>query len=54
MLVKHDNNMAIIPLWLTDQITTANHSNYLVCDRSQYAVCHCQERNQIAIVAMPS
>ena len=27
-----DNNM-IIPWWLTDHIT-ANHSNYLVCDKT--------------------
>ena len=41
-LVKHDNNM-IIPWWLTDHLT-ANHSNYLVCDRANaHAVCHCQE-----------
>ena len=32
-LVKHDNNMKVIPWWLTDAIT-ANHSNYLVCDRA--------------------
>ena len=32
-LVKHDNNARIIPWWLTDAIT-ANHSNYLVCDRA--------------------
>ena len=32
-LVKHDNNMRIIPWWLTDPVT-ANHSNYLVCDRA--------------------
>ena len=32
-LVKHDNNMKIIPCgWLIT--ITANHSNYLVCDRA--------------------
>ena len=32
-LVKHDNNMKIIPGgWLIT--ITANHSNYLVCDRA--------------------
>ena len=28
-LVKHDNNMKVIPWWLTDH-HAANHSNYLV------------------------
>ena len=32
-LVKHDNNMKVIPWWLTDHRNT-NHSNYLVCDRA--------------------
>ena len=32
-LVKHDNNMKDYSWWLTDAIT-ANHSNYLVCDRA--------------------
>ena len=32
-LVKHDNNMKIIPWWLTDH-HNHNHSNYLVCDRA--------------------
>ena len=33
-LVKHDsNNMKDYSRWLTDFIT-ANHSNYLVCDRA--------------------
>ena len=42
-LVKHDNNMKDYSWWLTDRIT-ANHSNYLVCDRAN-AVCHCQEES---------
>ena len=33
-LVKHDNNMKDYSLWLTDRNITANHSNYLVCDRA--------------------
>ena len=45
-LVKHDNNNMIIPWWLTDPVT-ANHSNYLVCDRAN-AVCHCQESGKTA------
>ena len=32
-LVKHDNNMKDYSWWLTDHLT-ANHSNYLVCDRA--------------------
>ena len=33
---SHDNNTCngIIPWWLTDHQLTANHSNYLVCDRA--------------------
>ena len=33
-LVKHDNNMKDYSWWLTDHTVTANHSNYLVCDRA--------------------
>ena len=32
-MVKHDNNMKDYSWWLTDPVT-ANHSNYLVCDRA--------------------
>ena len=49
-LVKHDNNMIIPGGWLIT--ITANHSNYLVCDRAN-AVCHCQESGN-SITAMPS
>ena len=46
-LVKHDRNMRLFPGgWLIT--ITANHSNYLVCDRSQHAVCHCQESGKTA------
>ena len=41
-LVKHDQQHEGYSWWLTSTIT-ANHSNYLVCDQSQHAVCHCQE-----------
>ena len=33
-LVKHDNNMKVIPWWTGAITITANHSNYLVCDRA--------------------
>ena len=42
-LVKHDNNMKDYSRWLTDHQITANHSNYLVCDRANTEVCHCQK-----------
>ena len=54
-LVKHDNNMKDYSWWLTSAITiTANHSNYLVCDRSTRSL-HCQEsgKNCNSITAMP-
>ena len=46
--MKHDNNMkdySLVVDWIT---ITANHSNYLVCDRAKYAVCHCQESGKTA------
>ena len=55
-LVKHDNNMKDYSL-VVDLITiTANHSNYLVCSRTNTPVCHCQESGKTAtpITAMPS
>ena len=33
-LVKHDNNMKDYSLVVDRSPTTANHSNYLVCDRA--------------------
>ena len=46
-LVKHDNNTWLFPGgWLIT--ITANHSNYLVCDRAKHAVCHCQESGKTA------
>ena len=44
-LVKHDNIMKLFPGgWLIT--ITANHSNYLVCDRALR--CHCQESGKTA------
>ena len=42
-LVKHGNNgKGLFPGgWLI--MLTANHSNYLVCDRANTRICHCQE-----------
>ena len=47
-LVKHDNNMKDYSWWLTDH-HNHNHSNYLVCDRAKYAVCHCQESGKLQL-----
>ena len=42
-LVKHDNNMKDYSLVVEVITITANHSNYLVCDRASFIViCHCQ------------
>ena len=45
-LVKHDNNMIIPGGWLIT--ITANHSNYLVCDRANTQSHHCQESGKTA------
>ena len=55
-LVKHDNNMkdySLVVDWVT---ITANHSNYLVCDRRANTQSVCQESGKTAtpITAMPS
>ena len=47
-LVKYDNNMKRLFLVVDSVTLTANHSNYLVCDRAN-AVCHCQESGKTAI-----
>ena len=46
-LVKHDNNMKDYSL-VVDYHNLLTHSNYLVCDKSQHAVCHCQESGKTA------
>ena len=46
-LVKHDNNMKDYSLVIWLITITANHSNYLVCDRAN-TQSHCQESGKTA------
>ena len=46
-LVKHDNTSEGLFSRLTDH-QNYNHSNYLVCDRANTHVCHCQESGKTA------
>ena len=53
--MKHDNNMKDYSLVLTDRAITANHSNYLVCDRANtQSVTVRKVVNRNSITAMPS
>ena len=49
-LVKHraSNMKKIIPWWLTWSYKTANHSNYLVCDRALRSLSLSQESGKTA------
>ena len=55
-LVKHDNNMKDYSLVVDQVVTiTANHSNYLVCDRANTQSVTVRKVSKTAtITAMPS
>ena len=51
---KHDNNMKHYSLWSWLITITANHSNYLVCDRANtQSVTAFRSENCNSITAMP-